>query len=194
MVSAGKRCDEIVFVCVFDMEVRGVRCEIVMLRGVLEEEEFAVALQRGERAVGFDAEVWDDGVLLSVAWHVGDAVFQRGGRAFRVVFFAVEENISCIVRRVSKDGAEKFAASVSEEARETEYFSSLGGEGDILEILSAGEVFDAQDFLVMLFRFGLLHVGELTADDEFGKRLRLDVFHVAFGDFPTVAEHDVMRA
>ena len=90
LVSAGKRCDQVVFVCVFDAEVRGMGCEIIMLRGILEEEEFAIAFQCGERAVGFDAEVGDDGVFFTVAGHVGNAFFQRGGRAFRVVFFTVE--------------------------------------------------------------------------------------------------------
>ena len=169
-------------------------CEIIMLRCVLEEEEFAIAFQRGERAVGFDAEVGDDGVFLTVAGHVGDAFFQRGSRAFRVVFFAIEEDVARVVGRIAEDGAEEFAASVSEEACEAENLACFSGEGDVLEILSAGEIFDAQDFLFMFLRFGLLHMREFAADDEFGKRLCLDVFHVAFGDLPAVAEHDVVCA
>ena len=146
--------------------------------------------------------VWGVPQVLNDGQHVRE-IAQRGrignsdllrGRAFRVVFFAVEEDVSRVVWRIAEDGAEEFTATITKEACEAENLAGLGGESDVLEILSAGEVFYAQDFLVMLLRFGLLHVGELTADDEFGERLRLDVLHVTFGDLPAVAENDVMRA
>ena len=80
LISAGKCCDQVIFVCIFDAEVRRMRREIVMLWRILEEEEFAIAFQRGERAVRLDAEIWNDGVFLSVAGNVCDAFFERGGR------------------------------------------------------------------------------------------------------------------